>query len=149
GDAAPFARAHARDPRPHSRRAAPLMITPFRVPLGDDAVADLRDRLRRTRWPEPATADGWQQGTPLPYARALCDYWAAGYDFAAAERRLNRHPQFRTVIDGLGVHFAHVRSPRPDAVPLVMTHGWPGSVVEFADVIGPLTAPPPGSPAFH
>jgi pimeloyl-ACP methyl ester carboxylesterase len=122
---------------------------PFHVRIGDEAIADLRDRLRRTRWPEPATADGWAQGTPLAYARELCHYWADRYDFAAAERRLNRHPQFRTVIDGLAIHFVHIRSPRADAVPLIMTHGWPGSVVEFADVAAPLADPPAGEPAFH
>ncbi len=127
----------------------PADLTPFRVRVDDDAVADLRARLLRTRWPEPATVGGWVQGTPVAYARELCKYWAERYDFAAAEQRLNRHPQFRTVIDGVAVHFVHVRSPRADAVPLVMTHGWPGSVVEFADVAGPLADPPDGEPAFH
>jgi pimeloyl-ACP methyl ester carboxylesterase len=99
--------------------------------------------LRRTRWPEPATAGGWAQGVPLDYLRELCAYWADGYDWRASERRLNRIPQFRTTIDGLGIHFLHARSPHPEAVPLVLTHGWPGSVVEFVKVIGPLTD------AFH
>lgn len=113
-------------------------VQPFRVSVEPAVIEDLRGRLRRTRWPEPATAPGWVQGAPTAFVRELCSYWVDGYDFAAAERRLNRHPQFRTSIDGLGVHFIHVRSPRPDAIPLVMTHGWPGSVVEFAEVIGPL-----------
>jgi len=125
------------------------MIEGFRVRVGADAVADLRARLGRTRWPEEATTPGWEQGTPLAYAQELCSYWADGYDFAAAEARLNRHAQFRTVIDRLGIHFVHVRSPRADATPLVLTHGWPGSVVEFAEVVGPLADPPPGEPAFH
>jgi pimeloyl-ACP methyl ester carboxylesterase len=116
------------------------MIEPFRVRFGAEVIDDLRARLRRTRWPEPATSAGWVQGTPLAYAQKLCRYWAEAYDWSAAEARLNRHPQFRTVIDGLTVHFVHVRSSRPDAVPLLMTHGWPGSVVEFADVIDPLVA---------
>ncbi|WP_433367416.1 epoxide hydrolase family protein [Actinoplanes sp. CA-142083] len=117
--------------------------------VDDAAVADLRERLRRTRWPEEATTPGWEQGTPLAYAKGLCSYWADGYDFAAAGERLNRHPQFRTVIDGLAIHFVHVRSPRADAMPLVLTHGWPGSVAEFAEVAGPLADPSPGEPAFH
>jgi pimeloyl-ACP methyl ester carboxylesterase len=124
-------------------------IEPFEAVLGAGQIADLRDRLRRTRWPEAATVDGWTQGVPLDYLRDLCRYWADDYDFAAAQARLNRFPQFRTVIDGLGVHFLHVRSARPGAVPLLLTHGWPGSVVEFAEVIGPLTDPPDDSPAFH
>jgi pimeloyl-ACP methyl ester carboxylesterase len=117
-----------------------VTVVPFRVTITDDAIEDLRGRLRRTRWPEPSTTAGWAQGTPLAYAVELASYWAERYDFAAASERLNRHPQFRTVIDGLGIHFVHARSPRPDAVPLLMTHGWPGSVVEFAEVIEPLTA---------
>ncbi|GIE93183.1 epoxide hydrolase family protein [Paractinoplanes rishiriensis] len=121
-------------------------IHPFRVTISAEAVADLRDRLRRTRWPEGATVSGWRQGTPLAYAIDLCSYWSLQYDFAAAEARLNRHAQFRTEIDGLPIHFVHVRSRRPGAIPLLMTHGWPGSVVEFAEVIAPLTE---GDPAFH
>ena len=116
-------------------------IVPFRVAISDAEVADLRERLARTRWPEPSTVPGWTQGTPLEYARALCDYWRDEYDFAAAERRLNLFPQFRTSIDGLDIHFVHVRSPVASAVPLVLTHGWPGSVVEFWKVIGPLIDP--------
>jgi pimeloyl-ACP methyl ester carboxylesterase len=125
--------------------------SPFRVDFDPGAISDLRRRLRATRWAEPATAPGWVQGPPLAYVRELCAYWADGYDWRAAERRLNRHPQFRTEIDGLGLHFLHARSPRPDAIPLIMTHGWPGSVVEFAEVIGPLTSPAPADtgPAFH
>jgi pimeloyl-ACP methyl ester carboxylesterase len=113
-------------------------VRPVRVEFDPDTIEDLRLRLRRTRWPEPATAPGWIQGAPTAYVRELCTHWSDGYDWADAERRLNRHPQFRTEIDGLAIHFVHARSPRPDAVPLIMTHGWPGSVVEFAEVIGPL-----------
>ncbi len=119
------------------------MITPFTVPVTPAAVDDLRERLKRTRWPSASPVPGWSQGTPLSYLQELCAYWASEYSFPAAAARLNRHPQFRTEIDGLGIHFVHVRSPRPDAVPLLMTHGWPGSVVEFSDVIGPLSS------AFH
>ena len=117
------------------------MTTPFEIEAGDDVLADLRARLRRTRWPEPATAGGWVQGVPLAELRELCAYWADGYDWRASEARLNRMPQFRTTLDGLGIHFVHAPSPHPDAVPLVLTHGWPGLVVEFTKVIGPLTDP--------
>src|SRR5579875_1446995 len=116
-------------------------IIPFRIDIPEDQLEDLRERLRRTRWPEPETVAGWSQGTPLAYARSLCRYWLEDYDWRAAEARLNRFPQFRTAIDGLDIHFVHVRSPHEGALPLVMTHGWPGSVAEFGKVIGPLTDP--------
>ncbi len=116
-------------------------ITPFLVDVPGADLADLRDRLRRTRWPEPETTGDWSQGTPLACARDLCRYWLEDYDWPSAQARLNRFPQFRTTIDGLDTHFVHVRSPEPGAAPLVMTHGWPGSVVEFHKVIGPLTDP--------
>jgi epoxide hydrolase len=116
-------------------------IVPFRIDFPETAVTDLRDRLRRTRWPEPETVDDWSQGTPLAYVRELCRYWWEEYDWRAAEARLNRFPQFTTAIDGLGIHFIHVRSSHADAVPLLMTHGWPGSVTEFQKVIGPLADP--------
>ena len=116
-------------------------VAPFRVDVPEAALADLRERLRRTRWPEPETVTDWSQGTPLAYARELCRYWLQEYEWPAAQARLNRFPQFLTRIDDLDVHFVHVRSPHPDATPLVMTHGWPGSVVEFRKVIEPLTDP--------
>jgi epoxide hydrolase len=119
----------------------PAEVLPFRVEVPQADLDDLRERLRRTRWPEPATAPGWAQGVPLEHLRDLCAHWAEGYDWRAVEARLNALPQFRTRLDGLGVHFLHVRSPHPDALPLVLTHGWPGSVLEFLDVIGPLTDP--------
>jgi pimeloyl-ACP methyl ester carboxylesterase len=120
--------------------------TAFRVEITDEAVADLRDRLARTRWPERETVDDWSQGIPLSYTQELCAYWADGYDFAAAAERLNAFPQHRTDVSGggddqLGVHFVHARSPEAGATPLILTHGWPGSVVEFLKVIGPLTDP--------
>jgi pimeloyl-ACP methyl ester carboxylesterase len=121
-------------------------IEPFTIDVADAALDDLHTRLRATRWPESATTSGWEQGPPLDYLRDLCEYWTDGYDWRATESRLNRLPQFRTVVDGVGIHFAHVRSSHPDAVPLVMTHGWPGSFLEFERVIGPLTE---GSPPFH
>jgi pimeloyl-ACP methyl ester carboxylesterase len=116
-------------------------VTPFLVDVPEAALADLRERLRRARWPEPETVTDWSQGTPLGYVRELCQYWLMEYDWAAAQARLNRFPQFLTRIDGLDIHFVHVRSPHADATPLVMTHGWPGSVVEFRKVIEPLTDP--------
>jgi pimeloyl-ACP methyl ester carboxylesterase len=128
-------------------------ITPFRVVIGEDAIEDVRRRLHQTRWPEPETVDDWSQGVPLAYAREVCRYWADDYDWDAAESRLNRFPQFRTEIDGLGIHFVHARSSHPNALPLILTHGWPGSTVEFAKVIGPLVDPAAdgGEPedAFH
>ncbi|ATE65872.1 epoxide hydrolase family protein [Rhizorhabdus dicambivorans] len=116
-------------------------ITPFRISISEAALDDLRERLARTRWPESETVDGWTQGAPLEQVRALCDYWRTGYDWRRCEAQLNGYDQFRTVIDGLGIHFLHIRSPEPDALPLIMTHGWPGSVIEFLKVIGPLTDP--------
>jgi epoxide hydrolase len=125
---------------------------PFEVSITEAEIADLRDRLRRTRWPERETVDDRSQGLPLAYARELCRSWAEDYDFGVAAR-LNAFPQYRDTVDGLGVHFLHVRSPEPDAFPLVLTHGWPGSVLEFSAVIGPLTDPRAhgGDPsdAFH
>ena len=116
-------------------------LAPFALDVAEAELRDLRERLRRTRWPEAETVDDWSQGVPLDYLRALCGYWAEGYDWRATERRLNAVPQFRTAIDGLGIHFLHARSPHPDALPLVITHGWPGSVIEFLKVIDPLTDP--------
>ncbi len=116
-------------------------VTPFRVDIPQEVLDDLRARLDGTRWPEAETVADWSQGVPLAYLRGLCRYWAEGYDWRATERRLNLLPQFRTEIDGLGIHFLHVRSPHPDAFPVVLTHGWPGSIVEFLKVIGPLTDP--------
>ncbi len=116
-------------------------IEPFVIGVDTAALDDLRDRLRRARWPERETVGDWSQGVPLGYLQDLCDYWAEGYDWRATEARLNQIPQFTTEIDGLDIHFLHVRSPRPGAVPLVMTHGWPGSFLEFEHALGPLTDP--------
>jgi epoxide hydrolase len=116
-------------------------ITAFRIDIPEADLDDLRRRLRQTRWPEPETVDDWSQGIPLTYLRELCDYWLQGYDWRACEASLNAFPQFRTKVDGLDIHFLRVASPEPDALPLVMTHGWPGSIVEFRKVIGPLTDP--------
>ena len=116
-------------------------VIPFRIEIPQADLDDLVDRLSRTRWPEAEPVDDWSQGMPLGYLRDLCGYWADGYDWRAREALLNTFPQYRTEIDGLGIHFIHARSPHPDAMPLVITHGWPGSIVEFQKVIGPLTDP--------
>jgi epoxide hydrolase len=128
-------------------------IHPFRIEVPQADIDDLRARLARTRWPDQMEGIGWDYGTPLGYLRELAGYWGTGYDWRVHERELNGFPQFTTTIQGQRVHFMHVRSPEPDAVPLIMTHGWPGSVVEFTRVIGPLTDPRAhgGDPddAFH
>ena len=119
----------------------PDRIEPFVIGVDAAALDDLRDRLRRARWPERETVGDWSQGVPLGYLQDLCGYWAEGYNWRATEARLNQIPQFTTEIDGLDIHFLHVRSPRPGAMPLVMTHGWPGSFLEFEHALGPLTNP--------
>jgi pimeloyl-ACP methyl ester carboxylesterase len=128
-------------------------VTPFRIDTPESDLDDLRERLRRTRWPEAETVDDWSQGIPLAYVQELTGYWADRFDWRSTEALLNRLPQFRTDIDGLAIHFIHARSPHPDALPLIITHGWPGSVVEFLKVIGPLTDPPAhggdAADAFH
>lgn len=98
--------------------------------------------MARTRWPDAETVADWSQGLPLAYARELCDYWEHEYEMDRVARRLNAVPQFKAEIDGLAVHFIHLRSPEPDAVPLILTHGWPGSVLEYLALVGPLTDPP-------
>jgi len=117
------------------------VIRPFTIRISEDALTDLRQRLTRARWPEPATVPDWNQGVPVDWLRALCDHWIRDYDWRRLEARLNGLPQYLTEVDGLDIHFVHVRSPHPDALPLVLTHGWPGSVVEFLDVLAPLADP--------
>jgi microsomal epoxide hydrolase len=125
---------------------------PFAVGIDDEAVADLRDRLERTRWPDQLPDAGWDYGAELEAVRELCAEWR-DHDFGAYQDRLNRFDQYVTEIDGQRVHYYHVESPEPDARPLLVSHGWPGSVVEFLDVLGPLTDPAAdgGDPddAFH
>jgi hypothetical protein len=116
-------------------------LTPFQVEIEERRIADLRERLARTRWPDPETVADWSQGLPLAYARELCGYWERDYEMDRVARRLNAVPQFTAEIDGLAIHFIHLRSPEPAAVPLILTHGWPGSVLEFLDLLGPLTDP--------
>ncbi|MEU0568106.1 epoxide hydrolase family protein [Nonomuraea sp. NPDC005983] len=116
-------------------------ITPFRIDVPQADLDDLRERLSRTRWPRQLPGGGWRRGVPVGYLRELAAYWADGFDWRAQEARLNASPQFTTEIDGQCVHFLHVRSPEPGALPLIMTHSWPSSVAEYLEVIGPLTDP--------
>lgn len=128
-------------------------ISPFKIAIGDAQLDDLKRRLRATRWPDKETPGDWSQGIPLQYMQEVVAYWAETYDWRAREASLNRFEQFRTTIDGLGIHFIHHRSPHPGALPLLMTHGWPGSIVEFQKVIGALADPTTyggsASDAFH
>jgi epoxide hydrolase len=116
-------------------------IRPFRIEIPSADLEDLRTRLARTRWPARPRVDDWSRGVPVDYLRDLAGYWADGFDWRAAEAALNQIPQFMTEIDGQAVHFFHVRSPEPGALPLILTHGWPSSPVEFGKLIGPLTDP--------
>ena len=116
-------------------------IQPFRIEVSDADLEDLQRRLRATRWPNAETVDDWSQGIPLAYVQEVCQHWAEKYDWRAREAKLNELPQFRSTIDGLGIHFVHLRSPVADARPLLISHGWPGSIVEFGKVFAPLTDP--------
>jgi pimeloyl-ACP methyl ester carboxylesterase len=116
-------------------------ITPFRAAIPDATISDLRDRLQRTRFADELPGVGWDQGTPVAHLREQVAHWLTRYDWRAHEARLNAFPQFTTSIDGADVHFLHVRSPEPHARPAILTHGWPASVFEWLDVIGPLTDP--------
>ena len=116
-------------------------IRPFTIDVADSVLDDLRTRLRHTRWPDREVVDDWSQGVPLAYLQEVVAYWAERYDWRRRERALNRFDQFVTEIDGLDIHFVHQRSHHPDAVPLLVTHGWPGSIVEFHKVIEPLVDP--------
>ncbi len=116
-------------------------IRPFRIDIPQASLDDLRARLESTRWPDQLPGVGWDYGIPLDYVQQLANYWRTSYDWRVHERTLNDFPQFTTMIDGQCAHFLHVRSPEPDAMPLIITHGWPGSIVEFINIIGPLTDP--------
>jgi microsomal epoxide hydrolase len=116
-------------------------IVPFTIAVPDAVLADLHDRLARTRFPDEIEGSGWEYGTNLSYMRELVTYWRTRFDWRAQERRLNQMPQFTTRIDGMDIHFIHQRSARADAIPLVFVHGWPGSIVEVTKIIGPLTDP--------
>jgi pimeloyl-ACP methyl ester carboxylesterase len=116
-------------------------ITPFTVAIEDAQLQDLRERLEKTRWPENETVDDWNQGIPLAYTRELADYWLNQYDWRRFEEKLNGWPQFKTEIDGVDIHFIHRKSPNENALPLIISHGWPGSVVEFHKIIDALADP--------
>lgn len=123
-------------------------IRPFRIEIPQSDIDDLHQRLANTRWPGELPGVGWRRGVPLSYLRELAGYWGTRYDWGAREADLNRYPQFTTEIDGQRIHFLHIRSDRPDARPLLLTHGFPSSVAEFQHLIGPLVDPADG-PAFH
>jgi len=116
-------------------------VEAFAIHASDAELADLAERLQRTRWPEAELVSDGSQGVQTAWMREICTYWLHEYDWRAREARLNAWPHFRTEIDGLGIHFIHIRSPEPNAMPLLLTHGWPGSVVEFLKVLGPLSDP--------
>ena len=130
-----------------------MTVKPFTIAVPQADLDDLSARLSRTRWPDELPGASWSRGVPLGYLKQLAEYWRTEYDWRVHEARLNALPQFTTEIDGQNIHFLHVRSPQPDALPLILTHGWPGSIVEFLDVIAPLTDPGShgGDPAdaFH
>jgi pimeloyl-ACP methyl ester carboxylesterase len=126
-----------------------MNIQPFHANIPQALLDDLQVRLSRTRLPAEIPGVGWKYGVPLAYVRRLMDYWCNGYDWRIWEAKLNTYPQFTSQIDGQNIHFLHIRSQKEDALPLILTHGWPGSVFEFLRVIEPLTNPQNGQPAFH
>jgi pimeloyl-ACP methyl ester carboxylesterase len=138
---------------PAPTQPADAAIRPFRIAVEDDVLRDLKDRLARTRWPDQIEGTAWEYGVPLAEMKPLVEYWRSSYDWRQQEKRLNEFDQFTTRIDGLEIHFVHVRSKHAGALPLVITHGWPGSFVEFQKIIGPLTDPPAhggkAEDAFH
>src|SRR3990170_2468380 len=116
-------------------------IKPFKINIPENEIQDLKNRLRNSRWPSKIRGDDWQYGVPVDYLKKLADYWLLKFDWKTQENKINQYPQFVTEIDGVSIHFLHIKSPEPDALALVMTHGWPGSFVEFINVIEPLTNP--------
>lgn len=123
-------------------------ITPFTLHIDDEQIADLRQRLLDTRWPDERPDAGWSDGVPLGYAQELAEYWAREFDWRRQEARINATPQFTTSIDSHDIHFFHVRSPRPDATPLLLVHGWPSGPTDFLAMIPLLTEPDEGEQAF-
>ena len=124
-----------------TRPAGDASIRKFNIDIPASALDDLRRRIAQTRWPDRETVSDTSQGVQLARLQALCDYWGNSYDWRKIETRLNALPQFITEIDGLDIHFIHVRSRNPDALPIIITHGWPGSILEMLKVIAPLTDP--------
>ena len=116
-------------------------IDPFTISISDEQINDLKNRIAHTRWPDAETTTDWNQGVPLAYVKELVQYWGEQYDHRRLANRLNVFNNYRTDLMGLGIHFMHIESSNPNARPLLLTHGWPGSVVEFLNVIGPLTEP--------
>ena len=116
-------------------------VSEFQIDIPEDEIIDLKNRLARTRWPDAETPDGWSQGLPLEYHQAFCKYWETDYDWYKSQKKLNQFPQFKSRFDGIDIHFVHVQSKEMNARPLIITHGWPGSIVEFQKVIEPLTDP--------
>lgn len=139
--------------KPNTAPFSETTITPFHIQIPELDLIDLKERLARTRWPDDLEDNHWDYGTPLSYLKKLSTYWKNSYDWRKYEAMLNQFPQYTTTIDGQNIHFLHVRSPEPDALPLIITHGWPGSIVEFTRMIEPLTNPGKygGDPseAFH
>src|SRR3954471_21636795 len=135
--------AQAQQADPPSARAAAQdkSIRPFRVNISEEAIVDLRRRIVATQWPEKETVTDASQGVQLATMQKLAQYWASDYDWRKCEAKLNALPQFVTTIDGLEIHFIHVRSKNPNALPVIITHGWPGSIIEQLKIIGPLTDP--------
>src|SRR5215469_5234529 len=127
-------------PTSHTNSSTPE-IKEFRINIPQADLDDLAGRLARTRWPASLPGATWERGVPVDYLRGLAEYWRNEFDWRAAEARLNSYPQYITEIDGQKIHFLHVKSPEPNATPLLLVHGWPGSVVEFLNVIGPVTEP--------
>lgn len=128
------------------------VLSPYRIEVPQPEIDDLNDRLNRTRWPDELPDVGWSYGVSKAYLADLVDYWRTDYDWRVHEARLNGVPQFTTELDGQNIHFLHVRSPEPDATPLIITHGWPSTVYDFIDILGPLTNPGPHADparAFH
>ncbi len=118
-----------------------MTVRPFSIDVSDAVLADLKARLANTRWPEPIPGVEWDYGAKTAYVRELCDYWGSGYDWRAQERSLNAFPGFKAEVDGVDIHFWHVKGKGPNPFPLMLIHGWPGSIMEFADMVGPLTDP--------
>jgi pimeloyl-ACP methyl ester carboxylesterase len=152
GGSAAYAAAREQGERPNTA-ADDVAIRPFKIDVPDEALKDLKKRLARTRYPDELIASGWKYGMNLQYLQELVTYWQTKYDWREQERKLNRVPHFKTRIDGLDIHFIHVKSPEPNAFPVVMIHGWPGTFYEFDKVIEPLADPRRfgGNPAdaFH
>lgn len=119
----------------------PMSVRPFSIHVPDEVLADLRSRLANTRWPEPIPDTGWDYGANVDFVRDMCEYWRDGYDWRAHEGHLNRYPQFLAEVDGVDIHFWHVRGEGPNPFPLLLIHGWPGSIFEFYPLIGRLTDP--------